>query len=104
MRKARILLYGKPAGILIEQDPQRLYVFEYSEEYQGPPVSLTMPLSQRRYEFKTFPAFFDGFLPEGPQLEALLRYAKLDRNDGFGQLIVVGADLVGAVTVEILNE
>jgi serine/threonine-protein kinase HipA len=52
------------------------------------------------YEFKTFPPFFDGLLPEGAQLEGLLRLKKLDRSDYFGQLISVGQDLVGAVTVE----
>ena len=50
--------------------------------------------------FDTFPPFFDGLLPEGFQLEALLRRRKLDRDDKFGQLIAVGADTVGAVTVE----
>ena len=38
-------------------------------------------------------------MPEGFQLEALLRQRKLDRNDRFGQLLQVGADTVGAVTV-----
>ena len=50
--------------------------------------------------FDKFPSFFDGALPEGPRLEALLRQAKLDRTDYFGQLVTVGADLVGAITVE----
>jgi serine/threonine-protein kinase HipA len=33
-------------------------------------------------------------------LEALLRQCKLDRNDYFGQLLRVGKDVVGAVTIE----
>jgi serine/threonine-protein kinase HipA len=33
-------------------------------------------------------------------LDALLRQQKIDRNDLFGQLVTVGRDLVGAVTVE----
>jgi serine/threonine-protein kinase HipA len=32
-------------------------------------------------------------------LEALLRIRKIDRDDLFGQLVAVGADLVGAATV-----
>jgi serine/threonine-protein kinase HipA len=104
MRKAQIFVYGKHAGTLFEEDTKRRYVFEYTEGYQGPPVSLTMPTSQRRHEFKAFPSFFDGLLPEGPQLETLLRQAKLDRNDRFGQLITVGADMVGAVTVKATND
>jgi len=37
-------------------------------------------------------------------LEALLRAVKLDRHDHFAQLLAVGRDLVGAVTVEPLGD
>ncbi|MGQ3891658.1 hypothetical protein [Legionella sp. CNM-4043-24] len=33
-------------------------------------------------------------------LEALLRKYKIDRNDCFSQLVLVGQDVVGAVTIE----
>ena len=39
----------------------------------------------------TFPPPFEGLLPEGAQLEALLRNHKIDRDDAFGKLVVVGA-------------
>jgi serine/threonine-protein kinase HipA len=39
-------------------------------------------------------------LPEGGQLEALLRIRKLDRQDLFGQLLAVGQDVVGSLRVE----
>lgn len=99
MRRAKVFVNGIPAGILTMQDKDQ-YLFEYSDTYQGPPVSLTMPISQKIYHFTQFPPFFEGLLPEGPQLEALLRHAKLNRYDYFGQLLAVGADMVGAVTVE----
>ena len=98
MRKAKILFNAKEAGFLIEDMDK--YFFEYIEGYLGPPISLTMQDLKKRYEFEKFPPFFDGVLPEGPRLEALLRQAKLDRTDYFGQLITVGADLIGAITVE----
>jgi len=101
MRNAKIF-FDKTilAGILTEKEEKQGYVFEYDSHYAGPPVSLTMPMSQKRYEFDNFPPFFDGVLPEGPQLEALLKLAKLDRHDYFGQLVTVGKDLVGAFSVE----
>ncbi len=99
MRKAKIYFDRAPAGILSEQTNQK-FLFEYFDDYQGPAISLTLPSTQKKYLFKQFPSFFDGLLPEGPQLEALLKLAKLDRNDFFGQLITVGKDLVGAVSVE----
>jgi serine/threonine-protein kinase HipA len=99
MRKARVSVHGNAAGVLEELDP-RHYRFIYEQDYQGPPVSLSMPIHQRMYEFDSFPPFFDGLLPEGFQLEALLKQHKIDRHDYFTQLTTVGRDLVGAVTVE----
>ncbi len=99
MRKARVYVHGQLAGFLTEIERSKSYLFEYLEGYIGPPVSLTMEVGVRRYEFATFPPFFDGLLPEGGQLEALLRLRKLDRDDLFGQLLAVGGDMVGAVTV-----
>lgn len=100
MRKAKVYFNGTFAGQLTEQDEQPKYMFEYDKSYRGPGISLTLPKKQHRYSFEEFPAFFEGFLPEGAQLEALLRQAKLDRKDYFGQLITVGGDLVGAITVK----
>lgn len=101
MRTARVFVNKNLfAGILTELDNQAGYTFEYVTNYQGPPISLTMPVVQAVYEFKKFPPFFEGVLPEGAQLEGLLRYAKLDRYDYFGQLMAVGEDLVGAVSVQ----
>jgi len=102
MRTAKIYMHGLPAGILEEIEFNKQYRFVYDEYYDGEPVSLTMPTEKKEFEFNTFPPFFDGLLPEGIMLEGLLRQKKIDKNDYFSQLIAVGADLVGAVTVEEL--
>lgn len=99
MRKACISVNGIKAGIL-EELQNRKYKFTYFDDYHGAPVSLTMPLTNKVYDFDVFPPFFEGLLPEGMMLEALLRKYKIDRNDYFGQLIIVGQDVVGAVTIE----
>lgn len=104
MRIAAIYCHGVLAGYLKEEEPKLKYSFSYLPDYKNEPVSLSMPVSDEIYCFDSFPAFFDGLLPEGPQLEALLRYAKLDRSDCFGQLVFVGEDLVGAVTVKEVTE
>lgn len=75
------------------------YAFTYREGYEGPPVSLTMPVREQPYLFDTLPPFFDGLLPEGFGLEGLLRAKKLDRNDWMGQLLAVGRDVPGFVTL-----
>ncbi|KTD73444.1 HipA N-terminal domain-containing protein [Legionella tucsonensis] len=102
MKKARVLVNGIKAGILEKLD-ERKYQFTYDAEYKGAPVSLTMPLTKKIYEFDVFPPFFEGLLPEGVMLEALLRKYKIDRNDYFRQLIKIGQDVVGAVTIEDLK-
>ena len=99
MRKAYISVNNIQAGILEELQVGK-YQFTYFDHYQGAPVSLTMPLKNKVYTFDLFPPFFEGLLPEGMMLEALLRKYKLDKNDYFGQLIIVGQDVVGAVTIE----
>lgn len=98
MRMADIFFDNLLAGHLVELEYGRDYQFEYDPRYDGPPISQTIPVRREVYSFKSFPPFFDGLLPEGFQLEALLRREKLDRNDLFGQLLMVGADMVGAVT------
>lgn len=102
MRKARILVHDIEAGVF-EKLIDDKYIFTYHPDYQGAPVSLTMPLTNTIYEFDVFPSFFEGLLPEGIMLEALLRKYKIDKNDYFRQLIEVGRDVVGAVTIEELE-
>ena len=100
MRKAKVYVIGIEAGILTELVKGKEYVFEYHEEYKGLEVSRTMPTNQKGYKFNKFPPFFDGLLPEGIQLEGLLKIKKIDRSDYFSQLIAIGEDTVGAVTVK----
>lgn len=104
MRRANVYVQGEPAGILTEVVPGREYVFEYMEEYTGLEVSRTMQTSQRSFTFDQFPPFFEGLLPEGMQLDGLLSTGKIDKNDYFSQLMAVGEDLVGVVTLKEITE
>jgi len=104
MRKAKIFVRGIEAGTLTELIQGKEYVFEYLNEYDGTEISRTMPTNIRIYKFDKFPPFFDGLLPEGIQLEGLLKIRKIDKNDLLSQLIAVGEDLVGVVTVKEIIE
>ena len=99
MRKADVYNFGIIAGQLEELEKGKTYKFIYFEDYNGPAISLSMPLNNKEYLFDSFPPFFEGLLPEGIQLEGLVRKAKLGKNDFMGQLVITGADLVGSVTV-----
>ena len=99
MREALILVENQPAAIFTEKEYGKIYMISYKENYTGPSISLTLPVKNSPYTFEKFPSFFDGLLPEGPQLEGLLKRLKIDRDDFFSQLLAVGRDLVGAVNV-----
>ncbi len=100
MRKAEVFLHGIPAGVLEELEAGKRYRFVYLDRYQGPSISLTMPVEKKEFIFGCFPPFFDGLLSEGLLLEGLLKQRKIDKYDYFSQLLAVGNDLVGAVTVQ----
>lgn len=104
MREARVYVKGIGAGTLTELSQGREYVFEYIDGYDGMDVSRTMPKKDKVYEFDRFPPFFEGLLPEGIQLEGLLKIRKIDRRDYFSQLMAVGGDMVGVVTVIEVTE
>jgi serine/threonine-protein kinase HipA len=100
MKKADIYLHGTHVGILEEQEYLKKYVFSYDLEYNGNPISVTMPIGGKTFVYNKFPSFFDGLLPEGVLLEGLLKQKKIDQKDFFSQLIAVGNDTVGAVTIK----
>jgi serine/threonine-protein kinase HipA len=99
MRKANVYMHGDRAGMLIEDKKNEKYRFIYDEEYDGQPISVTMPVEKKEFQYEQFPPFFEGLLPEGVNLEMLLRTKKIDRDDAFSQLMAVGEDTVGAVTI-----
>ncbi|MCX6246998.1 MAG: HipA N-terminal domain-containing protein [Bacteroidetes bacterium] len=104
MRRAKVYVKGIEAGILIEFEKGKEYVFEYLYQYDGLVVSRTMPIKGKSFKYNKFPPFFDGLLPEGIQLEGLLKIKKIDKNDYFSQLMAVGEDMVGVVTAKEIAE
>jgi serine/threonine-protein kinase HipA len=104
MRKANVFVKGVNAGTLTELKQGKEYIFEYLDGYDGLEVSRTMPTKVKVYKFDEFPPFFDGLLLEGIQLEGLLKIRKIDKTDYFSQLLAVGEDMVGVVTVKEIAE
>ena len=97
-RHAEVFQLGELAGHLTER-PGGGWAFTYLDDYAGPPISLTMPMRPEPYEFAALPPALEGLLPEGLQLESLLKTHKINRHDTFRQLVTVGADLVGSLTI-----
>ena len=104
MRKAKVFVKGVEAGILCEINQETEYSFEYLDDYAGLEISRTMLPVKQKFTFNKFPPFFEGLLPEGIQLAGLLKINKIDSNDLFSQLVAVGNDLVGAITIKEISE
>lgn len=98
MRKIKLNLHNTAAAILTESNGK--YELSYLEKYSGEPLSRALPVDKQVFRFESFPPFLDGLLPEGIQLEALLRSYKIDEEDYLSQIIQVGQDLIGAITIE----
>ncbi|MFA5508472.1 MAG: HipA N-terminal domain-containing protein [Vulcanimicrobiota bacterium] len=97
MRELVVYNHDIEAGILFEENGG--FCFAYLDDYKGEPISLTLPVRPQAYKFSSFPPFFEGLLPEGFQLESLLRAKKIDADDYLGQLEAIGQDCVGSITV-----
>jgi HipA N-terminal domain len=100
MKRAKVFVNNRFVGYLEEIIKGKEYRFSYLEGYSGDAVSLTMPVSGKVYLFDRFPPFFEGLLPEGAMLEALLKKRKIDADDYFEQLLCVGKEVVGNVSIE----
>jgi serine/threonine-protein kinase HipA len=99
VRRAEVYQQGTLAGILEELDQNR-YRLSYVPGYHSHPISLALPVREAPYEFDTFPPVLEGLLPEGLPLEAMLRQCKIDKKDLFKQLVTVGGDVVGSLTIK----
>lgn len=102
--RAQIRLHGRPAGQLSREASGEGWRFEYLAGYDGPPLSVTLPVSRRLFTWDSFPPFFEGLLPEGVNRESLLRAYDLEETDLFGMLLAAGEDTVGAITVSHATE
>ena len=102
LRKGRVMIYGRYAGLLQETDSG--YLFQYDPGYlqsdSAHAVSLTLPLQSAAYQSHTLFPFFDGLIPEGWLLNVVTRNWKISPVDRFGILLVACRDCVGAVSIE----
>ena len=77
-----------------------MYDDDYMQNEQYPPISLTLPKTQKNYEEKNMLPFFDGLIPEGWLLKAVCKNWKLSEKDRMGILLVSCRDCIGSVSIE----
>ena len=104
MRKAKVYFQNRLAGYLI--DKEDAYSFQYEKTYlqDGFPISVTLPLREEEYLSDVLHPFFDGLIIEGWLLKTVEKNWKMDPNDRFGLLMLIGKDTIGAVSVEEVTD
>ncbi len=95
MRKAKVYHDSRFCGLLEESDNG--YRFTYSDEW-------FQDIGQKVYESPKFFSFFDGLIPEGYLFQEVIRHWNIPTHDRFGILLKSGADCIGAVTLEEVEE
>ena len=93
----RVLVAGVEAGT-VHQDEHGLMSFSYDEGYQGPPLSLSMPVSNRTYGPDVLRPYLFGLLPDSErQRRAIGRELGVSANNPVTLLDRIGLDCQGAV-------
>jgi serine/threonine-protein kinase HipA len=107
MTDSAIVYYqDKAAGLLKKTlaGYEFLYNPDYIKDTNSRPISLSIPLSEKKYFSADLFPFFENLLPEGWLLELTVSRLKIDKNDKFNLLLHVGNDTVGAVRIEPMEE
>ena len=106
MKRAKVYLYDRLAGRLIEDENG--FTFTYDASYLALPdaaaVSLTLPLTEKPYHDTVLFPFFDGLIPEGWLLDIAERSWKINQRDRMSLLLACCKDCIGAVSVIPDNE
>ncbi len=100
-RKAKVLFFGRLAGIIFENDEGYVFVYdsEYLKDVHALPISFTLPLQEEPFTEKTMIPFFDGLIPEGWLLNIVEQNWKINPRDRMGLLLACCKDCIGAVSI-----
>ena len=99
-----VWLYGARVAVIgRERDRLRL---TYSEEALStyplgtPLLSLSLPVSSRRYTHGVVRPFLDGLLPEGTSRRAIAYDLHVNASDTYGLIRLLGRDCAGAMVIQ----
>ncbi|HEY9869473.1 MAG TPA: type II toxin-antitoxin system HipA family toxin [Candidatus Obscuribacterales bacterium] len=93
-----VRLYGIPIGTLLQTQEGKMR-FEYCEGAKHA-LSLSMPLTKRKYGNVPCEAYFGGLLPESEEARrAIGRILRANPNSTFSLLQAIGNDCAGAVSL-----
>lgn len=108
MKKLDVYMNDDKAGVLTELHPGKGYIFCYDDAYLAsdlPPVSVTLPKSQKIYESEHLFPFFTCHMPEGANRRVICRTQRIDERDFFSLLTVMAdKDCIGAVQLRKIKD
>lgn len=97
-RSLEVRLHGISAGTLLLKENGNLQ-FRYAEDYDGPALSVALPIREEAYPHRACEAWFGGLLPEGDVRDALARALGTTSSNYFRILNEIGGDCAGAVEI-----
>ncbi len=95
-RSLEVFVAGAHAGEL-RLSPEGALSFAYDSSYQGPDLSVALPVSRQVFTGKTVHAWFDNLLPDSPQVRQGMAAEAGTSTGTFPLLSYFGLDLPGAV-------
>jgi serine/threonine-protein kinase HipA len=103
-----VWLYGERVAV-IERDrgrPRLTYTREAMARYPlgMPLLSLSLPVSDRRYTQGLAKPFLDGLLPEGEPRRMIARDVGVREDDTYGLIRELGRDVAGALVIQPIDE
>lgn len=105
-RSGNVYFKNEFCGVVSETEDGYAFAYEtnYLQSKDAQAVSLTLPLTEKKYTSKTLFAFFDGLIPEGWLLDIAEKNWKIKYTDRMGLLLTCCKDCIGAVSVQNRNE
>ena len=99
---------GRLIGRLDMYESEAFYGFTYDEQYlsspDSAPLSVSLPLSSRRYSGTETLPYFEGLLPEGSVRDEVARRFHVSGNSPAKLISVLGRDCAGDVSVVELDD
>lgn len=101
MSSAQIIYYGDREVGEFGLSPTADYYVEYSPDWQqrGFPLSVHLPLEQKRHEGKAVEYFVENLLPEAELRQAIARRHGISENNYFSMMEAIGRDCAGAFSI-----
>ena len=103
-----VWLYGERVAVIHrDRDRTRLvYTEEALRKYPlgTPLLSLSLPVSSRRYTQGVVRPFLDGLLPEGESRKSIARDVHVPERDTYGLIRALGRDCAGAVVIQPIED